>query len=321
MRNWFSNWFSSDPEKRLDADLEKTKQSLRKALKRYGIADERINVLFEEQTTINELRNLLTELDKKTPEEIEMILTQENAKDQKLEDRLLGSSPSAPPLEEIDTTSNFTLLENLTGNLSSLVQDIQKNNSIIEQLSAEKKKLEEELVRIESSEEGYQSQLEEAENPALRGRLVKMIEKLNMEKRSVEVMIGKLQEQIRSVRGAVQQQNQQIQGMGIPQQGSGRSQRKTKHPLKALQGINKMKRTQLNKVANEWGLSPNVYNKKSNAQDAVKLMLAVKMIGLKKLKLAQLKVVAQNYGLETKGVKKDVLMKKLKKKMKNVTLM
>ena len=215
--------------------------------------------------------------------------------------------------------TNQELLNNITNELNNVVGDLKDKSKIIDHLKQLYQKLQEEKQDLynqlsnrnsESAKLQVQYQRKRDENEQLNKKQLedkKKEEELNQKIKEVD-------NYIKNVQKLVDTQSSSLLAL------TGGSKSKKKSPKMVLDKVkilNKVSREDLDKLAKKWKVK-NIYKKKKDLQNALKLVYLMSLLKLEKRNKYELTQLAKNFN--TKGKTKKDLLPELKAKMKSIRL-
>jgi len=286
-------------EERLERQLNDKKSAIIKILKKYANDDpaflstlqqfESQNKTFTELSkTIDDIlaTNALTEDDKQNiaqeQEETKQILEEEK-------NNLINDVENPEIVDTIPKT-NSELLSEITNNLDSMIVNIGENNSKIALMENKLNELKRETADINQLIDELREKLKATDDLKEKTGIIAKIQALEESKKDINRRSANIQEKIRQIQELVKVQSQHLANY---QTGTGK-----KSPFAK---ITKMKRADLNKMAESNGLNPKSYGTKKDIQDALKLVTLAKKLPLKKMDKGRLAVISKNFGIPTKS--------------------
>lgn len=299
-------------DEKLQRQLNEQKQKIIKILKNDGRASEELltkieNDLFDSETILNMINDILqtktlnqdaqNEL-KATKQETVQIIAENTSNPIPTSDN--NGSPDVQTEESAEPKSNAELLNELTGNLSSLATEIAKNNNQIANMENTLKILQSETADINQLIEELEIRLSNSTDDEERQNILDQIQELKAHRENLRLSTQNIKQKIIQIQQLVAQQSKYLANY---QQGSGKKD--------SLKKINKMSRSDLDKMAKSLHLDPTKYRTKKDIQDVIKLMMLAKQLPLQKLDKKRLSILAKNYDIPVTN--KKVMVAGLKK--------
>lgn len=278
------------------------------------------NDLFDDEPSFNEnstmeddnefSRNDISVIEEDDPPIIEepQNVASGNVEDPTKASQILGISP-----EDVQqrNESNAGLLRLMEGNINEIMDRLQENDQLINQIANTVMMLKESVNKCNQDIMELRSNLSTNVPESIRIDYEKQINSLKDEKEETRNLIQVLSSKMREVNAKVKAQSDQLNM--IKTAGAKGCDYKSK-----LSKLNKMKRSDLDKIAKKWGLSPESYPRKTDLLNALQLIGYASMLKLNKRPKEELVILAKN--LRVNGKTKKDLANKLEKKISNVKI-